>query len=41
MAGRVTKKEGKGYEYPRIGHVVGLEGSISGDGRKLLTMAGY
>lgn len=41
MAGRVAKKEGKGYEYPRIGHVVGLDGPISGDGRKLLAMAGY
>lgn len=41
MAGRVAKKEGKGYEYPKIGHVVGLDGPIHGDGRKLLAMAGY
>ena len=24
-----------------MGHLVGLEGSIRGDGRKLLAMAGY
>ena len=41
MAGKVAKKEGKGYEYPKIGHVVGLDGPITGDGRKLLAMAGY
>lgn len=41
MAGKVAKKEGKGYEYPKIGHVVGLDGPINGDGRKLLAMAGY
>lgn len=41
MAGKVAKKAGKGYEYPKIGHVVGLDGPITGDGRKLLAMAGY
>lgn len=41
MAGKVAKKEGKGYEYPKIGHVVGLDGPINGDGRKFLAMAGY
>ena len=41
MAGKEAKKEGKGYEYPKIGHVVGLDGPINGDGRKLLAMAGY
>ena len=41
LAGKVAKKEGKGYEYPKIGHVVGLDGPITGDGRKLLAMAGY
>lgn len=41
MAGRVGQRAGKGYEYPVIGHLVGLEGSIRGDGRKLLAMAGY
>lgn len=38
---KVPKKEGKGYQYPTIGHVVGLEGSIKGDRRKLLAMAGF
>lgn len=41
MAGKVPKKEGKGYEYPQIGHMVGLEGSIKGERRKLLAMAGF
>lgn len=41
MAGKVAKKEGKGYEYPKIGHVVGLDGPINGYGRKFLAMAGY
>ncbi len=41
MSAKVPKKEGKGYEYPAIGHLVGLGGSIRGDGKKLLTMAGY
>ncbi len=41
MAGKVAKKEGKGYEYPKIGHVVGLDGPINGAGWKLLAMAGY
>lgn len=38
---KAPKKEGKGYEYPGIGHLVGLEGKIQGDRRKLLAMAGY
>lgn len=41
MSAKVSKKDGKGYEYPVIGHVVGLEGRIRGDGKKLLAMAGY
>lgn len=41
MAGKVAKKVGKGYEYPKIGHVVGLDGPITGDGRRLLAMVGY
>lgn len=40
-AAKAPKKEGKGYEYPAIGHVVGLEGSIRGDRKKLLAMSGY
>lgn len=41
MSAKAPKKDGKGYKYPVIGHLVGLEGSIRGDGRKLLAMAGY
>lgn len=41
MSAKEPKKDGKGYAYPVMGHLVGLEGSIRGDGRKLLAMAGY
>jgi len=41
LSAKVPMKEGKGYIYPVMGHFVGLEGSIRGDGRKLLAMAGY
>ena len=41
MSAKAPKKEGKGYEYPVIGHVVGLEGKLRGERRKLLAMAGY
>lgn len=41
MSAKAPKKDGKGYEYPSIGHLVGLEGSIRGDRKKLLAMAGY
>ena len=41
MSAKAPKKDGKGYEYPAIGHVVGLEGKTRGDRRKLLAMAGY
>lgn len=41
MPAKAPKKDGKGYEYPSIGHLVGLEGSIRGDRKKLLAMAGY
>lgn len=41
MSGKVAKKIGKGYEYPVIGHMVGLEGKIQGERKKLLTMAGF
>ncbi len=34
-------KDGKGYEYPKAGHVVGLDGKARGDIRKLFAMAGY
>lgn len=41
MAAKAPRKDGKGYAYPVMGHLVGLEGRIRGDGRKLLAMAGY
>ena len=41
LSAKAPKKDGKGYAYPVMGHLVGLEGSIRGDGRKLLAMAGY
>lgn len=41
MSAKTPKKDGRGYEYPKIGHVVGLDGPIKGEGRKLLVMAGY
>lgn len=41
MAGRVAKKEGEGYEYPVTGYMVGLEGKIQGEHKKLLAMAGF
>lgn len=40
-ASKAPKKEGRGYEYPAIGHVVGLEGKIQGDRKWLLHLAGY
>lgn len=41
MSAKVPEREGKGYEYPVIGHMVGLEGKIRGDRMKQLCMAGY
>jgi len=41
MSAKAPKRDGKGYEYPAIGHVVGLEGNVTGDRRKLLSMAGF
>ena len=41
MSAKVPKKEGKGYEYPVMGHVVGLDGKIQGERKRLLHMAGY
>lgn len=41
MSGKVAKKIGKGYEYPVFGHMVGLEGKIQGERKKLLAMAGF
>lgn len=41
MSAKAPKKDGKGYEYPVFGHVVGLEGKVLGDRSKLLAIAGY
>lgn len=41
MSAKAPKKDGKGYEYPVMGHMVGLDGAIRGERRKLLTMAGF
>ena len=41
MSAKAPKKDGKGYQYPAIGHVVGLEGKIQGERKRLLYMAGY
>ncbi len=41
MSAKAPKKDGKRYEYPVIGHMVGLEGTIRGDRKKLLAMAGF
>ena len=41
LSAKAPKKDGKGYEYPVIGHVVGLEGKVRGERRKLIAMAGY
>ena len=41
MSAKAPRKDGKGYAYPVMGHLVGLEGGIRGDGRKLLAIAGY
>lgn len=38
---KAPKKDRKGYEYPVIGHMGGLEGAVRGDHKKLLTMAGF
>lgn len=41
LSAKAPKKDGKGYGYPVMGHLVGLDGNIRGDGRKLFAMAGY
>lgn len=38
---KATKKDGKGYCYPVMGHLVGLGMGTRGDRVKLNTMAGY
>ena len=41
MSAKTPKENGKGYEYPSIGHVVGLEGKILEERRLLLYMTEY
>lgn len=41
MSSKAPKKDGKGYEYLVMGYVIGLEGRIRGERKKLLAMAGY
>lgn len=41
MSAKAPRKDGRGYEYPAVGHMVGLEGKVTGERRKLLAMAGY
>ena len=41
MSAKAPKKDGKGYQYPAIGHVVGLDRKIQGERKRLLHMAGY
>ena len=40
-AAKAPRKDGTGYEYPVIGHMVGLEGKVTGDRKKLLAMSGF
>ncbi|MBR9953379.1 hypothetical protein KE531_07040 [Eubacteriaceae bacterium Marseille-Q4139] len=40
MAAKASMEDGKGYEYPAIGHVVGLDGKIREERRRLY-MDGY
>lgn len=41
MSAKAPKKDGKGYQYPAVGHVVALDGKIQGERKRLLYMAGY
>lgn len=41
MSAKAPEKEGKGYEYLVLGHMVGLEGTVRGDRKKLLIMVGF
>jgi hypothetical protein len=40
MSAKAPKKDGKGYAYPVMGHLIGLDMSTRGDRRKLNAMAG-
>jgi hypothetical protein len=41
LSTKVPKKDGKGYAYPIMGHMVGLDMKTRGERRKLNKMAGY
>jgi hypothetical protein len=41
MSAKAPKKDGKGYAYPQMGHLAGLDMKVVGDRKKLLAMAGY
>jgi hypothetical protein len=41
LSAKVPKKDGKGYAYPVMGHLVALETETRGDRLKLNAMAGY
>ncbi|MDR2889419.1 MAG: ISLre2 family transposase [Lachnospiraceae bacterium] len=41
LSGSMPTKSGKGYEYPLMGHMVGLEMALRGERKKMWSMAGY
>lgn len=41
MSAKAPKKDGKGHEYPIIGHIIGLDVKIQGDRKILLHIVGY
>lgn len=40
MSAKAPKEDGKGYEYLSIGHLVGLDGKIQGERKRMLHIAG-
>ncbi len=41
QAAKIKEKIGRGYGYPVVGHVVGLDAKTRGDRKKLISMAGF
>jgi hypothetical protein len=41
MSAKAPKNDGKGYVYPQMGHLAGLDGKVAGDRKRLLGIAGY
>ena len=41
QAGQIRKKIGAGYNYPVVGHMIGLDMESRGDRKKLLSIVGY